>query len=117
VMLPRQVAHLARATAVGRVETRARLGSLRDATAHLQYAARSWYTAAGEPAVSKVASKTAHAARRSLKPAALRPGEIVDISALLGAQSIGWYGPLAAPSLPPGEQDAAESERSDRLAS
>jgi hypothetical protein len=118
VMVPRQAGRLAHAAAIGKVESRARLDSLRDATAHLQYAARSWYSAAGEPVISDLATRTARAAKRSLKPVALRPGEIVDIQALLGAQSIGWYGPLATgPMLSPGENDAAESQRSDRLAS
>lgn len=118
VMVPRQAGRLARAAVAGRVESRARLESLRDATAHLQYAARSWYSAAGEPVLSDLASRAAHAAKRSLKPVALRPGEIVDIQALLSAQSIGWYGPLTTgPMPPPGENDAAESPRSDRLAS
>jgi hypothetical protein len=118
VMVPHHVGRLAHAGAVGRVQSRARLESLRDATAHLQFAARSWYAAAGEPVINDLASRTVRVARRSLKPVALRPGEIVDIQALLGAQSIGWYGPLTAGPLPsPGEHDAAESQRSDRLAS
>ena len=118
VIVPRQAERFARAAAAGRVESRERLHSLRDATAHLHFAARSWYEAAGEPVVNDLASRTARAARRSLKPVALKPGEIVDIQALLGAQSIGWYGPLTAGPLPsPGEHDAAESQRSDRLAS
>ena len=118
VMVPRHASRLARAGAVGRAESRARLESVRDATAHLHFAARSWYAAAGEPVVSELASRTARAARRSLKPVALKPGEIIDIQALLSAQSIGWYGPLTAGLLPsPGEHDAVESQRSDRLAS
>ncbi|HET9780359.1 MAG TPA: hypothetical protein VFR33_01155 [Candidatus Dormibacteraeota bacterium] len=118
VVVPHHAGRLAQAAAAGRVESRARLDSLRDATAHLQYAARSWYSAAGEPVISDLAARTARAAKRSLKPVALRPGEIIDIQALLGAQSIGWYGPLTTgPMLPPGENDAAEPPRSDRLAS
>jgi hypothetical protein len=117
-MLPRQARRIARAAATGRIESRARLDALRDATAHLHYAARSWYAAAGEPALAGIATRTAQAAKRRLKPVALRPGEVVDIQALLSAQSIGWYGPLSTgPALPPGETDAAESQRSDRLAS
>jgi hypothetical protein len=117
-MAPRHASRLVHAATNGRVESRARLESLRDATAHLHYAARSWYAAAGEPVVSALASRTARAARRGLKPVALKPGEIVDIQALLSAQSIGWYGPLTAGPLPsPGEKDAAEPQRSDRLAS
>jgi hypothetical protein len=108
------LAALAHAAAVGRVESRARLESLRVATAHLQYAARAWYAAAGEPVVNELAVK----AQRTLRPARLRAGQIIDIQALLSAQSIGWYGPLSAgPTPSPGDKDAAESQRSDRLAS
>ena len=118
VLIPRQAGRLAQAAAAGRVQSKARLETLRDATAHLQFAARSWYAAAGEPAINELASRTARAARRSLRPVALRPGEVIDIQALLSAQSIGWYGPLTAGPLPsPGELDAAESQSSDRLAS
>ncbi|HKC19351.1 MAG TPA: hypothetical protein VKE27_06925 [Candidatus Dormibacteraeota bacterium] len=118
VMVPRQAGRLAHAAAAGRVESRTRLDSLRDATDHLRFAARSWYSAAGEPVLNDLATRTARAAKRSLKPVALRPGEIVDIQALLSAQSIGWYGPLTTGSMPtPGENDAAQSPRSDRLAS
>jgi hypothetical protein len=114
VMLPRQTERLAHAAAIGRVESRARLESLRDATAHLQYAAHAWYAAAGEPAINELAVR----AQRSLRPARLRAGQIIDIQALLSAQSIGWYGPLiAGPTPSPGDKDAAEAQRSDRLAS
>jgi hypothetical protein len=49
----------------------------------------------------------------------LTSGEVIDIQALLSAQSIGWYGPLSiGPSTPAGgEQDGPEPERTDRLAS
>jgi hypothetical protein len=125
VMLPREARRLALAAQAGRVGSRARLESWRDATAHLEYAARAWYAAAGEPAVNGLAVKangavrSARAARRGLRPAALRPGEVIDIQALLSAQSIGWYGPLSAgPTQPPrGEHGATEPPQTDRLAS
>jgi hypothetical protein len=125
VALPREARRLANTAEAGRVESRARLESLRDATAHLQFAARAWYAAAGAPAVSTLAAKatdavrTARAAQRGFRPPALRPGQVIDIQALLSAQSIGWYGPLSAPPKPQvdGDDDAAESQRSDRLAS
>jgi hypothetical protein len=114
VIVPRERERLAHAAAAGRLGSRARLESLRDATAHLQFAARAWYAAAGEPAVNELAVR----ARRGLGPARLRAGQIVDIQALLSAQSIGWYGPLGAgPTQSPGDHDVAEAERSDRLAS
>jgi len=117
-MIPRQAGRLGHAVDVSRVQSRARLEGLRDASAQLQFAARSWYEAAGEPVLNDLASRTAKAARRRLKPLALEPSEIIDIQALLSAQSIGWYGPLTAGPLPsPGEHDAADAQRTDRLAS
>ena len=119
---------LARASRVGRVRGTSRLEGLRDATAHLQFAARAWYAAAGEPAVSSVASKaggaavrTARAARRGLlQPAAERAGQVIDIRALLSVQSLGWYGPMGAMPIDTsrGEIDATEEpQRPDSLAS
>lgn len=121
VIVPGSARRLAHAAAVGRLQSRARLEGLREATAHLQYAARAWYAAAGEPAINDLASKatsamqTARQARRSR----LRAGQVVDIQALLNAQSIGWYGPFAALPEPPleGDRDATEQQRQDRLAS
>lgn len=121
VMLPREARRLAHAALVGRVESRARLEGMREATAHLQYAARAWYAAAGQPAINGLAGKatgavrTARAAQRGLRPA----GQVVDIQAILSAQSIGWYGPFSTVPVPPleGDHDVAESEQSDRLAS
>ena len=125
VMLPRELRRLARVAQGGRAGSRARLESVRDATAHLQFAARSWYAAAGEPAVNGVAEKatsavrSARAAKRGPRQEVLRPGQVVDIQALLSAQSIGWYGPLSAGPPAPSreEEDATESQRPDSLAS
>ena len=124
-IVPRGVQHLARATEISRVESRARMESLREATSHLQFAARAWYAGAGAPVVSDVGAKAAGAIRRAAAAgirgaASAQRGQVVDVRALISAQSIGWYGPLSAgaPLLPPpSEQDGAEPERSDRLAS
>lgn len=117
VMLPLQGRRLADAARVSRDGSRARLESLRDTAAHLQYAARAWYAAAGEPAVSGLAANARTAGQR-LRPVALRPGQVVDIQALLSAQSIGWYGPLMAPpESPRGDNDADQPQQTDRLAS
>src|SRR5690349_5222623 len=101
VFVPRETRRLAHAAGTGRLESRARLESLREATEHLQFAARAWYTAAGEPAVNSLAVKAsgavrrpASAAKRGLAPVAVRAGQVIDIQALLSAQSLGWYGPL-----------------------
>jgi hypothetical protein len=125
VMLPREARRLTSAAQAGRAGSRARLDSLHDAAAHLQFAARAWYAAAGEPAVSGWAVRagdavrTARTAHKSLRPIALRPGQVIDIQALLSAQSIGWYGPLTAgpTAQPRGEHGADQPPQTDRLAS
>ena len=126
VVLPREAERLAHAAEMGRVQSRAGLESLRDATLHLQFAARAWYSAAGAPVLNDFGMKATEAVRlaaaagkRGAESARLSPGQVIDIQVLLSAQSIGWYGPLSVgPSLPPPheEQDGAE-QRSDRLAS
>jgi hypothetical protein len=124
-VVPRGAEHLAHATEVGRVESQARLESLRDASSHLGYAARAWYAAAGAPMVNDLGVKATKAARRAAAAGkrsaeSAKRGQVIDIQALISAQSIGWYGPLSAeaPLLPPPrEQDGAEPQPSDRLAS
>jgi hypothetical protein len=113
----RRIAHAAEA---GRFESRARLDALRDATAHLRYAARAWYEAAGQPAIAGLATKASDAvqAAQKARQARLRAGQVIDIQALLHAQSLGWYGPLTMTTLEGGEDpDATEPGRSDRMAS
>jgi len=122
VMLPRELRRLMGAARSGRAGSRAGMESVRDATAHLGFAARAWYAAAGQPAVNGVATKASGAVRvagRGLRPAAMRAAEVVDIQALLSAQSIGWYGPLGAVRAEPsrGDNDGTDSERPDTLAS
>jgi hypothetical protein len=110
---------------VGAADSRARLESLRSSVAHLQFAARSWYTAAGRPAIEGVsvrataAARTAQAAQRSLRSGAFRPGQVIDITALLNASSIGWYGPLGAVPADSkrGDDDGTAETRPDTLAS
>jgi hypothetical protein len=124
-LFTRGAEHLAHATEVSRVESRERMESFRDATSHLQFAARAWYAGAGSPVVSDVRAKAAGAVRRAAAAGkrgatSAKRDTVIDIQALISAQSIGWYGPLSAgaPLLPPpSEQDGAERERSDRLAS
>jgi len=113
VLLPREALHLARAMRAGRDRSRSRLESMRDAGAHLQFAARAWYTAAGEPVISG-AIDSVRAAQRGV------PGQVIDIKALLNAPAIGWYGPLGGTPKhnPQEERDAPESQQqTDRLAS
>jgi hypothetical protein len=101
VLLPRQAGRLAQAASAGRVGSRARLESLRDTASQLQFAARSWYTAAGVPAVNALAANAA----------ALDASRVADIRALLSARSIGSV-PAEAE-----EEDEGASGHTDRLAS
>ncbi|MHB8610994.1 MAG: hypothetical protein ACYDAL_01010 [Candidatus Dormibacteraceae bacterium] len=120
VLLPRQAEQLARLAASGRVESRARLETLRDTAAQLQFAARGWYAAAAAPAVNGFATKATEAARtigRRADEAELRPGRMVDIRVLLSAQSLGWYGPMRPAPTVHAEEDEDESEQTSRLAS
>ena len=107
VLLPRQAERLAHAAAVGRVESRARLESLRDTASQLMFAARSWYVAAGAPAVNGLAAKASDA------------GRMADIHLLVNAQSIGWYGPVRPAATVPTEEEEEEDAtgQADRLAS
>jgi hypothetical protein len=123
VVLPRQAERLAHAAAVGRVESRARLESFRDTASQLQFAARAWYAAAGVPAVNGLtvmATGAVHAVKGGQRGAAAKPriDRVADISVLLGAQSIGWYGPLRpALAVPAEEEEENASEHTGRLAS
>lgn len=110
VLLPRQAERLAHAAAVGRVESRARLESLRDTASQLRFAARSWYVAAGAPAVNGLAAKGTQARANGRR--------VADIHVLLGPQSIGWYGPLRpAATVQAEEEEEDAAGHADRLAS
>ena len=123
VLLPRQAARFATAARTGRVATRTRLESLRDTADQLQFAARAWYAAAGAPAVVGLTEKAAAVrqapAARRLVELAESTGRVVDIKALLGAQSIGWYGPLTPtqPVRARDEEGEDVAQRPDSLAS
>lgn len=125
VFVPREKTRIARAALASRSHSRSGLESLRDIAAHLQYAAMAWYAAAGQPAVSEIAVKAngavqqARQAQRALRPVTSKAGQVVDIRALVNAQSIGWYGPMLAAPTAPGEDeiDGTKTERTDRLAS
>ena len=126
VMLPQQARRLAHAAAVGRVESRAGLESLRDTAAQLQFAARAWYVAAGAPAVNTMAAKASEAVRTMGSAGSEEvapdptPGRAVDIHVLVSALSVGWYGPMRpAPAVQAREEeeDEDESQQTGRLAS
>jgi hypothetical protein len=109
VLVQRRAESLAQAATAGRVESRARLESLRDTASLLQFAARSWYAAAGAPAVNALAAKAT---------AGAKGGRVAEIHILLSAQSIGWYGPIrpTATATEEGEEEDAAGQ-TDRLAS
>ena len=127
VRAPREAKRLAHVAAVGQVESRARLESLRGNAALFGFAAQSWYAAVAAPALSQLAAKTSSAVRLAAEAGKRRVGfaqpssaELIDIQVLLNAQSIGWYGPVMGDPLDDAadsEQDGAESGRSGRLAS
>ena len=109
-----------------RIQARSRWDSLGDATAHLRFAARAWYDGAGQPAMGTIADRasdaaiwTARRARSGPKPSAERAGQVIDVRALLDAQSLGWYGPMGPrpAETSRGEIDEDTSERPDSLAS
>ena len=123
VLLPRQAGRLAHAAAAGRVESRARLESLRDMASQLQHAARSWYTAAGAPAVNGLAARATEAVRtvrspQGPEPSGVKASRAIDIHVLLSAQSIGWYGPLRPATTAPEEEEEDDATgQTGRLAS
>jgi hypothetical protein len=121
VLLPRQAERLARAAGAGRMESRARLESLRDTASQLQFAARAMYTVAGAPAVSDLAEKATDALRSAgtgqRAAAGFASGKVAEIRVLLSAQSIGWYGPIRPVPVDQGEEDEDESGQTGRLAS
>jgi hypothetical protein len=121
VMWPRQAEQLADATAAGRLESGAKLETLRDTAAQLQFAAHAWCTAAGAPAVSELAARASEAVRtaRSAQREAveLSPGRVADIHVLLSAQPVGSHGPIRPAPAVQAEEDENESGPTGRLAS
>ena len=128
VLLPRQAERLGQAAKLGRVESRTRLESLRELALQLQFAARSWSTAAGVPAVNGLAAKAGEALRTVTtvqgggEPAAVTGSRAADIHVLLSAESIGRHGPLRrAATVPPQDEEEVEegdaAGQTDRLAS
>ncbi|HXB03477.1 MAG TPA: hypothetical protein VNY77_01265 [Candidatus Angelobacter sp.] len=123
VLLPQQAARLARATAVGQVESRAGLEALRDTASELQFAAHAWFVAAGAPAVTSLATKATEAVRvmggEHGKDGRPTPDRAVDLHVLVSALSLGWYGPLRPVSTvnAEDEEEDGESQQTGRLAS
>jgi hypothetical protein len=122
VIVPQNATRLAHAAAAGRLESRARLESIRDTAQQLHFAARSWYAAAGAPAVNGLAARAGEAARnvsvaRLKSNGELATGRVADIEVLLNAKTDGWYGPMGPVPMAAQEEDHDGSEHADRLAS
>lgn len=123
VLVSRQAKRVAQTAAFGRVESRARLASIRDTALQLQFSARAWYVAAGVPAVSDLATRATKARRaarsgQGVEGAERTPGVMVDTGVLLSMQSIGSHGPVQpAPAVRAEKEGVDASGRPDRLAS
>jgi hypothetical protein len=128
VVIPRARARQAQAIAAGRVHAASGLESLRERTIQLQVAARAWRLARA-PAISGLAAKAGQVLDRvaagdaSLAAhggdRAMTDEQVINVRALLSAQSIGWYGPIVpAPAGPKGsDREEGQGHESDRLAS
>ncbi|HSS93054.1 MAG TPA: hypothetical protein VLR46_03585 [Candidatus Dormibacteraeota bacterium] len=129
VVVPRATARQARAIEAGRVHAASGLESLRERTTiQLQAAARAWRTAHA-PAITGLAAKAGQILDRvAVGDAALAAyggdramtdEQVINVRALLSAQSIGWYGPIVpAPAGRKGsDRDEGQGHESDRLAS
>ena len=119
VGLPRAEERLALAVAVGRVETKVLLESVRETAHELEAGARTAYHGSA-PEVNKLALRVAAIlngvtdAEQPLKPGAGRLAQVVDIQALRIAQSLGRFGRATSSDEKVGENDP---EHADKLAS
>ena len=127
VVIPRARVRRADAIEAGRVRAAARFETLRERAFRLQASARSWHSEHA-PAINGLAARASQMLDRAVVggggPADV-PGErpvtqdqVVNIRALLSAQSIGWYGPIvpAPPRVGP-EGEEGRGHESGRLAS
>jgi hypothetical protein len=118
VGLPRAEARLALAAAVGRVETKVWLESVRETARELESGARTRFAASG-PEVNKLALRVAAIlngvvdAEQRLVPGAKTIAQVVDLQALRIAQTLGRIDKAA---VSPDEKED-DAEQSDRLAS
>jgi hypothetical protein len=128
VVVPRARARQAQAVAAGRVQAAAGLESLHERAVRLQATSRAWQLEHATPAIAGFAALAGQALDRVAVGQSglaglgadqnLTDDQVINIRALMSAQSIGWYGPFVpAPdgraSVP---QEGREGE-SDRLAS
>ncbi len=119
VGLPRAEARLALAAAVGRVETKVWLESVRETARELESGARSRFAGSG-PEVNKLALKVAAIlngvvdAEQRIVPGAKNFAQVVDLQALRIGQTLGRIDRAAAST---DEKEEENAEQSDRLAS
>jgi len=119
VGLPRTEERLALAVAVGRVETKVWLESVRETAGELEAGARSFYQESA-PEVNKLALRVAAIlngvtdAEQRLTPGTRRLAQVVDIQALRIAQSLGRSGGSTSTDERVEENDP---EQTDQLAS
>jgi hypothetical protein len=127
VVVPQARVRQAQAVEAGRMQAAARLETLRERAFRWQASARSWQTEHA-PAINGLAARAGQVLDRAVVRGggvADLPGEramtadqVVNVHALLSAQSIGWYGPIAPAPPPAGSPDGEGREHeSDRLAS
>jgi len=127
VVIPQATVRQAQAVEAGRVQAAAGLETLRERAFRWQASARSWQTEHA-PAIDGLAARAGHMLDRAVVRGggvadfpgehAMTADQVVNVHALLNAQSIGWYGPIAP--APPRAGSAGEEGReheSDRLAS
>jgi hypothetical protein len=119
VGLPRAEERLALAVAVGRVETKVWLESVRETTRELETTARNFYETSA-PEANKLALRVAAIlngvtdAEHRVSPGAANLAQVVDIQALRIAQSLDRFGRAASTDETVEENDP---EHTDRLAS
>jgi hypothetical protein len=119
VGLPRAEERLALAAAVGRVETKVWLESVRETARELESGARNRF-AGSTPEVNKLALRVAAilngvvVAEQRLAPGAGNLAGVIDIQALRIAQSLGRLGPADTTDE---KEDESGPEHTDRLAS
>jgi hypothetical protein len=118
--LPRAEERLAKAAAVGRVETRVLLEAVRETAGELESGART-FVAASAPEVNKLALRVAAIlngvteAEQRVSPSAGNLAQVVDIQALRVAQSLGRFG--RAQSTEKKDEIENDAKDPDRLAS
>jgi hypothetical protein len=127
VVIPQAKVRQAEAVEAGRVQAAAGLETLRERAFRLQASARSWQTE-HTPAINGLAARAGQALDRAMVggagvtdfpgEGAMTADQVVNIHALLSAQSIGWYGPIVpAPPRAGSSGEEGRQHESGRLAS